>query len=179
MPKPKPKPDVRFILHLEDQHDYLIATFHASVKVASGALEYPQYRDEPGRELVDLVVRAQLDRTRTAGEFYGWRPTFKPWELDLERAESMVKVLRHVDRHLRDLSDTFGWPQDLAAFMGHMASAVGTTSKQPFARRTTGDQDITGTGYRFMDVDDLRHHLGDQAKQWLVRHGCVRQDTAA
>lgn len=167
----KIKPDVRFILHLEESHEYLIATFHAAVKVPSGALEYPQYRDEPGRELVDLIVRAQLDRRRASGEFYGWRPVFKPWELDLERAESMVKVLRNVDRRLRELSDRFGWPQDLAAFMGHMADAVGATSNQPFARRATGDHDITGTGYRYMDVDDLRRHVSDQASQWLVKHG--------
>jgi hypothetical protein len=175
---PKIKPDVRFIVQVDDQNDYLIATFHAAVKVPSGALEYPQYRDEPGREFVDLVVRSQLDRTRTSGEFYGWRPTFKPWELDLERAESMVKVLRSVDRRLRELSDRFGWPQDLAAFMGHMADAVGATSTRPFARRATGDQDITGTGYRYMDVDDLRRHLAEQANEWLVKHGCVRQDAA-
>lgn len=174
----KIKPDVRFILRLEDRHDYLIATFEAAVKVASGALEFPQYRDEPGRELVDLTVRAQLDPSRTSGEFYGWRPAFKPWELDLDRAESMVKVLRQVDRRLRELSDRFGWPQDLAAFMGHMADAVGATTKQPFARRATGDHDITGTGYRYMDVDDLRHHLADQGEKWLVKHGYRREMAA-
>lgn len=172
----KPKPDVRFILDLKDDSmgncmggAYFIATLEAAICQPNGELTFPQYRDEPGRELVGLVIRAQLDRC--AGDFYGFRPTFKPYEVTLENADSMLKVLRRIDKRTRELAERFGYPRDLAAYMGHIADALGADHRQPFCRRVTGDSDMSGTGYRWMDVDYLRDHLATAASEWRTKHG--------
>lgn len=172
----KPKPDVRFILELKDDHmaesiggSYLIATFEAAIDVPGEGLTFPQYRDEPGRELVGLIIRAQLDRC--AGTFYGFRPTFKPFEVTLENVASMKAVLERIDRKVRALNDRFGYPHDLAAYMGYVAEALGVTDRQPFCRRVSGSADMNGTGKRWMDVDSLRSHLDTEATAWRTKHG--------
>lgn len=172
----KTKLDVRFLLDLKDDSmggcmggAYFIATFEASVYVPGQGLTFPQYRDEPGRELVGLIMRAQLDRS--ASDFYGWRPTFKPYEVTLENVDSMRTVLHRIDKRTRALAERFGWPHDLAAYMGHAAETLGVTDRQPFGRRVTGNSDINGTGWRWMDVDNLRHHIATEAGAWRVKHG--------
>lgn len=170
---PKSKPDVRFITTIKSESigdPYLI--FGAEVGVMEGhELCFPQYRDDPGVELVDLTVRAQMDSHSTA--FYGWGATFKPYSVNLAKAESMVKVLRSIDKRLAALSERYGYEQDLAAYMARLAEAVGATESMSFARRVKGEQDMNGTGYRWMNTDYLRSWIDTEVKAWRVQRGLV------
>lgn len=168
---PKPKPDVRFIVNLKSESsDYLIFTAHAAIMEGRGPC-FPQYSDEPGYELVDLEARAQLDAHSTS--MYGWRAEFKPFTVDKAKAESMLKVLRLIDKRLDALAERFGSPQDLADYMARLAEALGATERQCFARHVKGDQDMNGTGYRWMDTDYLRHHISTEVTRWRVVKGLV------
>jgi len=185
MPKPKAeKPDTRFITNLEDQHcggfggSYLIFTAEVCVQTWEGPRfpSFSTYSPEPGSELTGLVVRAQLDST--AKGFYGFRAEFKPYAVDLGMAESMVKVLRKIERRMSDLATRFGYPADLAAYMGHLASALDASQSHCFGQRVKGDADINGTGYRWMDVDWLRVQTNKEADEWRTKHGYVVANAA-
>lgn len=180
MPKKAEKPTLRIVVATEDQGDsfsrYLIFTGHVYVLSDAGELLNPQSSWDPGYEIADLTVRAQM-HPNGAG-FYGYRAEYKPFCVDLAKAESMTRVLRRIGKRMTELDGRFGYVQDLPTFMGRLAEALAITERQCFARRVRGDADINGTGYRWMDVDNLRCHLDTEVAAWCSRHGYTVETAA-
>jgi hypothetical protein len=128
--------------------------------------------EDPGtavRALHNLTVSAQTDGSHHG--FYGYEVTYTPREVTLRTAETMLPVLRRLDKRMTALADRFGRPQDLAGFLAHLADALGLGG-QPFMRPlNAGEADYEGTGYRAMDADGLRWWLADETAKWRERHG--------
>jgi hypothetical protein len=128
--------------------------------------------EDPGaavRALKGLTVRAQTDGSSHG--FYGYEIVYKLDEVPLRTAETMLPVLRRLDKKMTALADRFGRPQDLAGYLAHLADALGLGG-QPFMRPLNADEaDYEGTGYRAMDADGLRWWIADETAKWRERHG--------
>ncbi len=108
----------------------------------------------------DLVVRAQAHMKSGDAEFYGWSVVYRqPYEVNLDRAETMVKTLRKVNRHMEKLTTKFGSPQNFAEYVGRVADALGAASDNPFGVPSTMYPD----GQRWTNVDGLRYELEKMA----------------
>lgn len=60
--------------------------------------------------------------------FYGYRVHFANIDVVTENyAESMLRVLRMINRKMAKLADRFGYPQDLASYLLHLADVLGIT----------------------------------------------------
>jgi hypothetical protein len=54
-----------------------------------------------GEPLADLTITAQLDHVAADQRPYGWRTEYRqPYDVDLRRAQTVVTVLRKIDRGL-------------------------------------------------------------------------------
>lgn len=182
----KPNPDARMLVTVKDERShsdgYLVFSAEPCVETCvGGGLRFPlfnTYNGDPGHELTDLRVRAQLDGSCADGEFYGYRAEFQPYSVDLERAQSMVKTLRLIDKRMTALRDRFGYPQDLAGYMAHLVDSLSFDEPRCFLRRVSAEQNMSGTGYREMDTDGLRSWLAHEVNAWRIKHGFVAAEAA-
>lgn len=174
----KPKSDVRFSITFEESHEYLHCHVEAWVMTDDG-LRRALYRFDEGWNIADLVVRGQVDRLST--HLYGYRASFRPYDVDLDRAEMMVKTLRLIERNMAKLQERLGYPTDMAGFLSHLALALDTTETRCFGRRVPkgSAQDMNGTGYRWMDTDDLRRHITDEIEKWRTAYGVTPRAEAS
>lgn len=107
--------------------------------------------------LADLRITAQ----QTAGlaeQPYAWRVQYmKPYSVDLERAEIMVKTLRKIARGLERLEAEFGYPESFAAYVTRVGSLLKV--KQYGWRAERGETFADGTGYRWTDAAGIVSHV--------------------
>lgn len=181
MPKSTPKPDLRFTVAVEPQNfgcgdRYLVVK--ATPMVFDVERDRPEWvwpRDYgPGGQYANFIVRAQMN-AGAGPEFYGYGVRFDPGgEIDLNRAESMLKVLRALERKLKDLSDRFGYPVGFAGYMAHVATAIGMPD-HCFGRRSEMSHD----GYSWNDANGLRWWLAEQVKAWRKANGYDNEERAA
>lgn len=171
------KADVRLTVSVKDDtFGSPCMTFRADVAVMTGeGLRNPvwhDYSDRPADAFDSLAVTAQCDRR---GEFYGYQVRYlQPYDVSLQRAESMVKVLRKVRRHLEQLTAKYGAVTDLASFTARVADAIGASGR-PFGWRVPREKDFDGSGYRWADTDGLRYWLNDQVRAFRARHGATEE----
>lgn len=165
------KHDIRLVLHTRKDSlpDVLAITLRVvEVTEKREVLNpvYSAYGDDNFDKLDDLVISAQANTEDNDGSFYGWSVDYRqPYNVSLDRAKDMVKVLTKIDRHLTKLSARFGAPQDFAEYAGRVADALGANnSGQSFGVQVTPDRDYDGTGYRWTAVDGLRYQLNDALK---------------
>jgi hypothetical protein len=192
-----PMPDVRLSVRFEDDpsswgsrycHVYVTPVILA--RAEHGRQEYTAWDvdsysipEAPAsvRALKGLKVRAQMDdstaRQPGSAGFYGYRLSFALDEIDLQRAEIILPVLRKIDRKMTALSDRFGHPRDLVTFLGYLTDALGLTG-QPFVRTVDAEHDYEGHGHRSMSIDMLGYWLADETKKWRERHGITVSDAA-
>ena len=65
-----------------------------------------------GEPLADLAITAQLDHVAADPHPYRWRTEYRqPYAVDLRRAQTMVRVLRKIDRGLERMRGQFGPPR--------------------------------------------------------------------
>lgn len=172
----KPKPDLRFTITVKDEPSFgdpfLMFSAHVVYVLPGEGVRSPLFgsdREHGAHEFDSMLVSAQMS-AGFGDAFYGYDAHFhQPFAVRLSQAEAMVRILRRVERRLGDLAGRFGYPEDLAAYMGRVAEAIGCPESRCFGIRSSESWD--GTGYRWQDVDGLRHHLRREIKTWQDKHG--------
>jgi hypothetical protein len=166
--------DIRLLVRIDHDNSFgdhaLKFTGYIQIMV-DGKPESPDsYRTDDRRpELDGLTITAQLTPAY-GNEFYGWEVSYRePYRVDLDRAESMVKVLRTIRRVMDRTSERFGQPADLAAFAAY-AIATFANADHPFLLRVPPERDFSGTGYRAMDADSLRWFIRDETAKWRKQY---------
>ena len=117
-------------------------------------------------------------------QVYGWRSSRyssdklfaraeyrQVYSIDEQKAETMLKRMRQVNRKVRQLSEKYGHAGTAAQAAAYVAEAIGATSDQPFIRKVDAAQDFDGTGYRKMSASELAYWLADQERAWEKKHG--------
>lgn len=103
-----------------------------------------------------LVVSAQRDAMESEHflPWYGFGVEFDKFGgVKLKRAESMVKVLRKIERKLDKLQEDFGYPADFSTYLIRVANALGMTGHCYGIR--TDEMRPDGTNYRWMNANTL------------------------
>lgn len=97
------KRELAFLMYTEVNHNSDIVRFRAPVVVLTDeGIRNPgsSIYDREDLHLAGLQIRAQAD-SGSHGPFYGYDLIYDhPYEVELRRAEAMVKLLRKVDRTL-------------------------------------------------------------------------------
>jgi hypothetical protein len=170
------KPDIRFIIRLEEDNTYGDRLLKANVSVVvmtDEGLRNPSFgwSDDTGAgQYADLEIRALF--SKGSNDFYGRDPEFHPYSVDVRRAESMAKTLKRVYASLKRQDERLGTPTDFAAFLARLAIALGCREKSCFGRRASARQGFTyaDNDYRWMDADALRIHLNCQTGDWQKKY---------
>jgi hypothetical protein len=187
------KPDLRLHVRFEDSPSYGWGSHYCHVRVMPVIVARASHGDQrydswdvdsysipeaPAsvRALKGLRISAQMDDT--SGRFYGYRLGYHDLEVDLRTAETILPVLRRLDKRMTALSDRFGYPQDLVQFLAHLADALGLTGQAFIRTLDAGQADYEGHGQRSMDVDSLRSWLNDQTRAWRDKHHITEPDAA-
>lgn len=170
-----PKPDIRFIVDVR-RGKYSSNRLEAAiypVLIEDGKIRnitWDSYLDR-GRELADLRVEAWMDTDNLdqADFYWGYPPVEyrEVYSIDAQRAESMAKTLRSINRKIEALNDKWGRPTDFAGYVSYFAQAVAGTTENVFARKVSGKGwSYDDSEYRWMDVDGLRLHFQSKIKDW-------------
>lgn len=93
--------------------------------------------------------------------------------VDQRRAETMVKVLRRVNRALERLREQFGYPKGPAQSAAYLANALGVKGDRPFVRYVK-EMRIDGTNYAHMSADSLADWLREQEAAYLERRPAAK-----
>jgi len=114
-----------------------------------------------------LVIRAQCEpKADDDLGWYGWRMEFyKPYSVDLKRAESMCNVLRSLTRKLAKMEPGRGSATSFTEYAARVAEVLGGWPHVMFARKVDAARDLNGSGYQFGNVESLRYWLEDAAKE--------------
>jgi hypothetical protein len=117
----------------------------------------------------NLAITAQIDSGKENPTWYAARLVYsEPYEVDLIQAERMVKLMRRLTKALDKFDTQFGRPEDLAAFCGRVATALGCSTDRPFGEYSK-ELTINGTHYRWTDIDGLRSRLDDTVTKRNLR----------
>ena len=192
------RPDLRFLFHIEDvtaRHTSPLLTLRADIaqwvavnRDGTVRTAADEHRGTPpgGHELRNCSWTSRWDGlagewaafTLTAqahgpADWYGWHAEFRqPFAVDLPRALAMVKVLRRLDGRLRSLSAQYGQPGGVAEWAARVYAAIGGTLGRPFGRHVGGPgHDLDGSGWQWMDTDELRGWLDGQLAVFCQAHG--------
>jgi hypothetical protein len=160
-----PKPELRLLWDASHSVDDIM-TFKASVVYViepnhpgDTGLRNPQANryDPDGIAQYDgLCITAQINRRGPDAAWYAIKLVYsEPYEVDLVQAERMVKLLRKLQRTLDKYDQQFGRTDDLVMFCARVASALGCSAPEPFARHPKGLSEYK-SDYRWTDVENLR-----------------------
>jgi hypothetical protein len=174
MPTPSDKPDIRFTFKsdLRDEYDSQYERFKAHVVYMVEPEPRPYNEHDAGvrnpsawdrgplAPLADLVVTAQRDKYSTGEDWYAWRLCYeRPYQVELDDAERMVKFLRSATRKLAKLEERYGRPESLAAFCARVADVLGCKESRCWGINYYPEVRANGTHYHWTDADGLRDHL--------------------
>lgn len=130
---------------------------------------FDDYTDPVGlyAQYADLHVRALLDTTGDLadGHAYGWSYEYRPYTVNLARAQSMATFLRRTDRQMAAIAQHMGTPDDFADYITHFAAALGITSFGEHTNRLRPD----GTHWMWMDADGMQAWIRHHEKPALVQ----------
>lgn len=123
------------------------------------------------RDLEGFKVEAW--RAPRDDKFNCWRPEFRDiHSVDLARAETMVKVLRRVNKQLNALVERFGFPSGPAQWTAYAAEALGIRGERPFVRYSK-EMRPDGTHFHHMSADWLAGWLAREERDYAEKHGVV------
>jgi hypothetical protein len=109
------------------------------------------------RPLGDLAITAYRNPSVSGDNWYGYELEYhSPFRVNLQQLEFMVKFMRKVNAKLAKFDEQWGRADDLAGFCARAVQAIG--GKPPFGIYHREVQ-ISGTHYRWVDVDGLRSWL--------------------
>lgn len=150
--------ETRFLLDTEVQH-YDRPTLRLTVRPVyidadDGRLR--NYIDSFGKEpLADLTINAQADYV--SDDAYGWRVEYKqPYSVTLRDAETMVKLLRKIDKGLAKLDAKLGRAESFGAYVARVAIVLGV---EHFGKKVDANHDYDGTGYRWLGAENFIYHV--------------------
>lgn len=155
------EPMLKFEAHLVEQTDQGLRTPTGESSWAPSPFE-------------DLQVHAQLTTYKQRVDrpfFYGYGYSYRGmYDVDLRRAEVMVKTLRQIGKRMEKLEQTFGYPQDLGAFMTHLTRAIGSDASHPFgyaaeARRPGHTYD--DSSWRWLNPSEFSTWLASEIAGWM------------
>jgi hypothetical protein len=182
MNTPKPKPDIRLLVSTEDTNSFGDQTLRLTVNVVvltDDGIRNPSFgwSDETGAgDLANLQVDAWLGKRDSTWLWPREVEYRSVYDVDLRRAESMVKTLRRINKRFNAMSERYGYPQDLAGWLNYLANAVGATKTAVFGYLVKRDPHTAINAYddgdyRWVGVNELRYHLDKVARDWRDKHG--------
>lgn len=75
-------------------------------------------------EFDGLMVNSTSNRTMPSSLSYGWDVEYQVYSVDLRRAETMVRLLRRVNKAMDRLNDQFGYAATFGAYTLRAAKAL-------------------------------------------------------
>lgn len=122
-----------------------------------------------GEPLADLAITPQLDHVAADPHPYGWRTEYRqPYAVDLRRAQTMVTVLRKIDRGLERMRGQLGHPESFTAYLARVARALGVTRFCWATERRGWAHD--DNEHRFADADEMTHHVNRLCRDFAKEH---------
>lgn len=152
--------------------EQLYFTAEPAAFCADGVLYTPGWQTQHdaglSEDLSDLIVEAT--RNYNYKEWSHYPPEFRRLHsVTLARAETMVRVLRRVNKGMRELSERIGRPQSPAQQAAYMATVLGVKGDYPFARYVK-EMRPDGTHYHHMNADSLGEWLHKQEAEYLEKY---------
>lgn len=148
----------------------LLVSLHPAYLTEEGAPRNPQWEGLVRNGLDELASFEISARYGESFGWYGWQAEFRDvYCVDLPRAESMVRVLRTVQRKLAAQDKAYGSPPDFPTYCARVAKAVGATlDGSTFGLPAPRGETIWASGerYRWTDVDSLRYRINDLVTQF-------------
>ena len=120
---------------------------------------YPEF--EPALYLADLQLSCQYHvEDGGVSELYGYRLEYKPYNVELEDAEKMVKTLRKINKKMEGYRQEWGNPQNFGDYAMRFLKAIGAGGvlRQTSRGRGSGYDD---NGFQPWNLTDL---------PWLVKN---------
>lgn len=153
-----------FVLSREHTHGVgsLIAEYcHLT---PDGKLRHPGFdKWNPAMQLADFEVYAYLDdpHPRVIG-FGHW---FRPWRVELPRAEAMVKALRRLQRGLDKANSEEGYldHHDFPGYLFRVARILGIRTY--WVENTRGQRELTGERFRQVDGAGVQGWVAAQERE--------------
>lgn len=156
------KRESAFLLSVESQWNYVhICAVAGCVGQTPNGPEWhgasSYFGDQP--YLDSLQVRCQGDNGDTAAHrrLYGFEVEYRPFSVDLLRAEAMVKTLRHVERVLQRCADRFGRVDSFADYAVRVAMALGIRTFM-----------VVGVPHATMSAGEAHNWLRDKDSRWVA-----------
>lgn len=107
--------------------------------------------NEPYSDYADLHVSSYVVEP-LEGRTYGDTISFRPHQVEIDRAQSMTATLRRINRGLERLDQQLGRSPDFATFLIRTAHILGCVTFAEYTEEMRPD----GTHYRWMDPDTVR-----------------------
>ncbi|WP_067481775.1 hypothetical protein [Actinomadura hibisca] len=107
--------------------------------------------NEPYADYADLHISSYIVEP-LEGSAYGDTISFRPYQVELGRAEPMVKTLRRINRGLERLDQQLGRSPDFATSLIRVAHVIGCATFAEYFEELRAD----GSHYRWMDPDSVR-----------------------
>lgn len=122
-----------------------------------------------GEPLADLAITAQLDHVAADPHPHGWRTEYQqPYAFDLRRAQTMVGVLRKIERGLERMRAQLGHPESFTAYLARVARTLGAT-RFCWATEHRG-WSYDDNQHRFADADEMTYHLNRICRDFAKAH---------
>jgi hypothetical protein len=142
---------------LSGMPEVLKINLHPIKRYADGSIRNfsTSIRREP---LADFKITGQLDRN---GDIYGWRAEYHDvYSVGLTDAETMLKLLRKVDRGMEKLRAEWGYPQTFRDYVAQVGKIIGVKG---YGYRV--DDGRTGWSYdentyQWTDVEGMGYRVG-------------------
>ena len=97
----------------------------------------------------DLHLRTFYSvKNHEVSEFYGWQIEYKPYTVDLPKAEKMGKTLKLIHRRLEKITAQWGRPRDFGEYALRFLKAVGAVGLLKLADSRPGGWSYDDSTYR-------------------------------
>lgn len=169
-----------------------------SIKILAEVVEVHPSEGETWREAVgdprvfmDRVIRnpdyrsplssLQVYSQGSGGEWrgrgvYAWAVEYRsPYTVDLERAEAMVKQLRHIERSLAKAAERDGQARSYGQYCLRVARAIGA-QMMCWARDQRSFHTYDEMRWTFVSLPDGANHIDGLVREWIERPERERQD---
>lgn len=159
------KEKLAFVVQIEEHYDIRRVVAKVCRVTTSGELRRPSFGSgDLGAHLADFEVSAYLDRDNERA----WCPGhyFDAFRVDLEQAESIVKVLRKIQKGMDKATREHGYlaADDFAGYLFRIAAILGVRTY--YVRNSDRGREMTGETFRHADAASVQVWIDAREKEF-------------
>lgn len=159
------KEKLAFVVQAKEHYGIRRVVASVSRVTSSGELRRPSFRSgDMGAHLADFEVSAYLDRDNE----HAWCPGhyFDAYRVDLDEAESIVKVLRKIQKGMDKVTREHGYlaADDFTGYLFRVAAIVGIRTY--YVRNSERGREMTGEKFRHADAASVQVWLREREKEF-------------